>query len=295
MANVTLGFSTPETYYTHRAFFGAVVGRCANRIKGGSFSLEGVTYQVACNDGTNSLHGGRRGFDKYVWDVARVSSTALRFSRLSPDGEEAYPGALSVTVTYSLQGESALRIDYLATTDKPTIVNLTNHAYFNLAGESAGGISEHVLWLNASHYTPVDARLIPTGGIEPVDGTPFDFRAPTAIGARIDEAHPQLVFGGGYDHNFVLEGWRPRQEPALQARVVEPSTGRVLEVLTTEPGIQFYSGNLLDGRPYPRRGGFTLETQHFPDSPSHPEFPSILLRPTEEYRSTTVYAFSVAD
>ena len=299
--NVTLGFGSLDKYRSSQVFFGATIGRFANRIARGAFSLDGVTYQLPINNPPNSLHGGTFGFDTWSWSVREATSSLVSFSRLSRDGEEGYPGNLSVDVRYSLDWGS-LRIDYAASTDAPTLVNLTNHAYFNLAGEDSGDdISNHILWLNASHYTPVDTSLIPTGAIEPVEGTPFDFRQPVPIGERIDAAHPQLEAGGGYDHNWVLDNWDPaNREPLLQARVLEPGSGRVLEVWTTEPGIQFYSGNLLDGslvgtggRPYARRAGFALETQHFPDSPNRSNFPSCVLRPGHEFRSTTIYRFLV--
>jgi aldose 1-epimerase len=276
-ANVSLGFAQPEDYLGgNPAYFGAIIGRVANRIRRGTFVLDGATYHVPSSDGANALHGGVRGFDKRDWTVDALSSTSLRLTRVSPAGEEGFPGELHVQVTYAIVGETSLRIDYLATTDAPTVVNLTHHAYFNLGG----AIDDHVVWLNASAYMPVDDELLPTGDITPVDGTVFDFRQPTRIG------------GGEFDHNWVLDGWDP-SELKLQARVSEPTTGRVLEVRTTEPGIQFYTGNLLDGRPYARRSGFTLETQHFPDSPNRAEFPSTVLRPGNEYRSTTIYAFGL--
>jgi aldose 1-epimerase len=295
--NVTLGFAAPEAYQQPHPYFGALIGRFANRIAGGRFRLDGEPIEVPLSDGPNSLHGGPHGFDKCTWDVAASDARTLLLAYVSRDGEEGYPGTLNVDVTYTVTDDDALRLDYKATTDRTTVVNLTNHTYFNLAGEGSGHVYDHVVWLNADAYTPVSATLIPTGAIEAVDGTPFDFRTPTAIGARIRDAHAQLGYGRGYDHNFVLNNWDGTVQ--LQARVLEPSSGRVLEVWTTEPGIQFYTGNLLDGTLVGSRGAryrsgdaFTLETQHFPDSPNQPDFPSTVLRPGETYRSTTIYRFT---
>jgi aldose 1-epimerase len=300
-ATVTLGFEGFEQYLKNPAYFGALIGRYANRIAHGRFTLDRDNYQVPVNNGPNSLHGGPHGFHTRLWSVRQVGDAALTLSRVSPDGEEGYPGNLSVEVSCSLVESDALRLEYVATTDAATVLNLTNHAYFHLSGESGRDVNNHVVWLNASHFTPVDANLIPTGEIAPVAGTPFDFREPTRIGARIREPHPQLQYAGGYDHNWAFDGWQPSTAaPLLQARVTDPSSGRILEMWTTEPGVQFYTGNQLDGtllgprgHPYTRGAGFTLETQHFPDSPNQPSFPSTVLRPGEEYRSTTVYRFTV--
>jgi aldose 1-epimerase len=301
-ANVVLGLPTLEDYATKNPYFGTITGRYANRIAGGRFTLEGKEYRLTLNNGPNSLHGGKVGFDKRVWkasEAAAPGGVALAFAYLSPDGEEGYPGNLSVEVTYTLTDANELRLDYEATTDKTTVVNLTNHSYFNLAGDGSGSIEGHELLLNASAYTPVDATLIPTGAVEKTAGTPFDFTHPVPIGARIRDGNEQLVRGRGYDHNFVLDKPAPG-ELTLAARVREPRSGRVLEVRTTEPGVQLYTGNFLDGtlvgaagKMYRQGDGFCLETQHFPDSPNHPDFPSTVLKPGETFRSTTVYRFSV--
>jgi aldose 1-epimerase len=310
VADVALGFPTLNDYITtnNSPYFGAIIGRYGNRIAGGMFTLDGVTYQLAKNNnGVNHLHGGNVGFDKRVWagtEVREGSTVGLRLSRVSPNGEEMYPGTLTTTVTYRLTPDNTIRIDYSATTDAPTIVNLTNHSYFNLAGEGSGDINDHQLMINASRYTPVDSTLIPTGALDPVGGTPMDFRRPTAIGERIrDGGFQQLVFGRGYDHNYVLDRKDPSfRQLELAARVTEQSSGRVLTIRTTEPGIQFYSGNFLDstlvgtgGKMYREGDGFALETQHFPDSPNHANFPSTVLRPGQTYQTTTTYQFSTGD
>lgn len=299
LADVVLGFDTLDDYLKGHPYFGAIIGRYGNRIAKGRFQLNGVEYKLAVNNGENHLHGGLKGFDKVVWnarDVSTAEAPALELTYTSKDGEEGYPGTLHVTVVYTLTPANELKIDYAATTDKDTIVNLTNHSYFNLAGQGEGDILGHELMINASRFTPVDAGLIPTGELRSVEGTPFDFRKPVAIGARINQDDQQLKYGNGYDHNFVLD--RTGDGLVLAARVTEPKSGRVMEVYTTEPGIQFYSGNFLDGsnkgkggKIYQRRYGFCLETQHFPDSPNKPNFPSTVLRPGAKYQSTTVYRF----
>jgi aldose 1-epimerase len=297
IADVVLGFDSLDGYLKEHPYFGAIVGRYGNRIAKGRFKLNGVEYKLATNNGENHLHGGIKGFDKAVWK-AKEARGALELSYLSKDGEEGYPGNLSATITYTLGEDNELRIDYHATTDKPTVLNLTNHSYFNLAGQGEGDILGHRITLHADRFTPVDAGLIPTGELKPVAGTPFDFRTPHAIGERINANDEQLARGKGYDHNFVLNGQAGTLRPA--ARVVEPKSGRVLEILTTEPGVQFYTGNFLDGtlrgkggKVYRQRYGFCLETQHFPDSPNQPAFPSTVLKPGDHYRTTTVYRMSV--
>ncbi|MEV0622254.1 aldose epimerase family protein [Nonomuraea sp. NPDC050404] len=297
-ANVTLGFDNLSDYVKKSPYFGCITGRYANRIAKGRFTLDGKTYRLATNDGPNHLHGGAKGFDKRVWKAdpfRRGGSVGLVMTYTSPNGEEGYPGTLRTRVVYTLTGDNRIRMDYRATTSRPTVVNLTNHAYFNLRGEGNGRILGHELQINASRYTPVDKTLIPTGKTPGLGGTPLDFRAPTAIGDRIDNKHQQITRGGGYDHNYVLDGRGLR----TAATVVEPDSGRVLKVITDQPGLQFYSGNFLDGtlrgtggRLYPKRSGFALESQHFPDSPNHANFPSTVLRPGDVYRTTTIYAFS---
>lgn len=301
VANVALGFGKLADYVEKNPYFGTITGRYANRIAGGRFTLDGTTYELAKNNGPNALHGGLAGFDKKLWQAREINGAdrvGVELTYTSPDGEEGYPGTLDTKVTYTLTDDNQLRIAYEATTDKKTVVNLTNHTYFNLAGEGRGSILDHELMLNASAYTPVDGTLIPTGEIAKVQGTPMDFKAPTRIGERIRDGEEQLVYGRGYDHNWVLDKTQPGAL-TLAARVREPTTGRVMEVHTTEPGIQFYAGNFLDGtlvgtggRMYRQGDGFCLETQHYPDSPNHPEFPSTVLEPGQVYETTTVYAFS---
>ena len=300
-ADVTLGFETLAGYLGAHPYFGAIIGRYGNRIANGQFTLNGVVYPLARNNGNNHLHGGLQGFDKVVWNAAELPDArnpGVALTYLSRDGEEGYPGNLAVKVTYTLTAENALRIDYEATTDKETVVNLTNHAYFNLAGAGAGNILQHELRLCADRFTPVDGTLIPTGELRSVTGTPMDFTTLTAIGARIRENYDQIRFGpGGYDHNWVLNS--SDGSLALAATAYEPTTGRVMDVYTTEPGIQFYAGNFLDGtitgkagQTYPQHAGFCLETQHFPDSPNQPNFPATVLQPGQTYRTTTSYQFS---
>src|SRR6184192_1082609 len=307
--DVVLGYDSLTGYLRSSPYFGALIGRYVNRIAHGRFSLDGKTYTLATNNGPNHLHGGLRGFDKVVWDVApfeHPDSVGLVLRYTSPNDEEGYPGTLRTTVTYTLTSANELVFDYSATTDRATPVNLTQHSYFNLAGDGKGDILGHVVTLNADRFTPVDSTLIPTGEIKSVAGTPFDFRTSTAIGARIDRNDEQLRYGRGYDHNFVLnKGGRGGKggiegDVTLAAHVYEPTTGRVMEISTTEPGLQFYSGNFLDGTlrgkhgvVYRHRYGFAMETQHFPDSPNEPAFPTTILRPGEEYRSRTVYRFTV--
>jgi aldose 1-epimerase len=298
--NVVLGFSRLDDYLTKNPFFGAITGRYANRIAKARFALDGKEYALAATSGPNALHGGRRGFDKRVWTatpVATANGVALELTYVSPDGEEGYPGTLDVAVVYTLTDANELRIDYVATTDKPTVVNLTSHSYFNLAGNGSGSALDHLLTINADRFTPVDETLIPTGELAAVAGTPFDFRAPRRIGERIRDGHPQLVYGRGYDHNWVLNT-SPARSPVLAARLHDPETGRAMELSTTEPGVQFYAGNGLDGtllgssrRTYRQSDGLCLETQHFPDSPNKLAFPSTVLRPGDTYRTTTVHRF----
>lgn len=297
LADVVLGFDTLDGYLGPHPYFGALIGRYGNRIAKGKFALGGTTYTLATNNGPNALHGGIKGFDKVLWSAETAAGASLVLTYISQDGEEGYPGTLNTKVTYTLTDDNALRIDYEASTDKPTVVNLTNHSYFNLKDTGASPILDHEIMIAASRYTPVDATLIPTGEIASVEGTPFDFRTATSIGARIDADHEQIKFGLGYDHNFVLD--RTGDGLVLAAKVYEPTTGRELEVHTTEPGVQFYTGNFLDGSvvgkagvAYQKRAAFCLETQHFPDSPNHPDFPSTVLEPRQTYRSTTVYKFS---
>ncbi|HEY5220203.1 MAG TPA: aldose epimerase family protein [Gemmatimonadaceae bacterium] len=300
MADIVLGFDTLAKYVKDSPYFGAIVGRYGNRIAKGHFTLDGKTYTLATNNGPNALHGGVVGFDKVVWAAEPFSndtSVGVVWTHTSPDGDQGYPGTLKARVTYTLTNAGELVIDYDATTDKPTVLNLTNHSYFNLAGAGHGDVLGTVMMINADSTTPVDSTLIPTGKLASVAGTPFDFRTPTAIGARIGDTNQQLKFAGGYDHNFVLN----HADSGLvhAARVVEPTTGRTLDVYTDQPGVQFYTGNFLDGSfagiggTYGHRAGFALETQHFPDSPNHSNFPSVVLRPGQEFHSRTIFKFGV--
>lgn len=299
LGDIVLGYETLEGYLKNSPYFGSIIGRYGNRIGKGQFSLNGKQYTLPKNNGENTLHGGIKGFDKVVWKANEVNSkngVGLSLTYLSKDAEEGFPGNLSVTVVYTLTNNNELKIEYSATTDKTTVVNLTHHSYFNLAGE--GGILNHELMINASRFTPVDSGLIPTGELHSVNGTPMDFTKSAVIGARINQQDEQLTLGRGYDHNWVLNNCS--RKLALAARVYEPGSGRVIEVHTTEPGIQFYSGNFLDGsitgkagQVYKQRYGFCLETQHFPDSPNKPGFPSTVLKPGQKYRTTTIYKFSV--
>ena len=304
--DIVTGFDTLDGYLKMSRFFGAVVGRYGNRIANARFTLDGTAYELAANNGRNHLHGGRRGFDKVVWSgrpAERGGGSAVVLSYVSRDGEEGYPGTLNDTVTYTLTAKDELIVDYAATTDKATPINLTNHSYFNLAGDGHGDILQHLLTIDADRFTPTDDTQIPTGDLAPVNGTPFDFRKPAAVGARIDADHEQIRRGHGYDHNFVLNGGSASpsgERPHHAARLVDPSSGRTLDVATTQPGLQFYSGNNLDGSAvgkgghvYARRTSLCLETQHFPDSPNHPSFPSTILRPGEQFRSQTVFTFGV--
>lgn len=298
LADIVHGFDSLDGYLGSEPYFGAVIGRYGNRIGKGKFTLDGKEYTLALNDGENHLHGGNVGFDKRLWQAREVNGKlgqAIELKYMSLDGEEGYPGTLDVTVTYTLTDANELRIDYQATTDKPTVVNLTNHSYFNLAGE--GDILGHQVLIKAARFTPVDSGLIPTGELRSVIGTAFDFTTSHTIGERIDTGDEQLKFGKGYDHNWVLNA--PSGKLQLAAHVSEPKSGRVMEVLTTEPGLQFYTGNFLDGsnrgkggHVYQHRSAFCMETQHFPDSPHHANFPSTTLRPGQHYHSTTVYRFS---
>ena len=300
LADVVLGHDNFDGYLVNPPYFGAIVGRYANRIANGTFTLDGVKYTLPKNDGQNTLHGGLIGFNKVIWEAKEFKNAkgvGVAFNYLSKDGEEGFPGNLKVKVSYTLTNENQLIIDYEATTDKATPLNLTQHTYFNLAGEGNGDILGHEVMLNADRFTPAEKTLIPTGEIRPVKETPLDFTTPTTIGSRINDNYEQLVIGHGYDHNFVIK--RKDNSITLAARAREPNSGRVLEVYTTEPAVQLYSGNFLDGtlvgkqgHAYKKRDGFCLETQHFPDSPNHPDFPSTILRPGTTFRSQTVFKFS---
>ena len=301
-ADIVLGYDTLDGYENGTSYFGATVGRYGNRIASGKFSIDGKTYTLPKNNGENTLHGGIVGFNKKVWKAREIASKlgeSLEMSYLSADGEEGFPGNLSAKVVFTLSADrNELRIDYTATTDKDTVLNLTNHSYFNLTGEGNGDILDHVMTLHAKQFTPVDKGLIPTGELKNVAGTPMDFNSATAIGKRINESDEQLVFGKGYDHNWVLARAGGGNGLSIAAEAYDPKSGRRLEVLTTEPGVQFYSGNFLDGakgkgnKPYPQRAAFCLETQHFPDSPNHANFPSTLLKPNAVFHSQTVFRFS---
>lgn len=300
-ADVVLGFDRLSKYRDEHPYFGALIGRYGNRIAEGQFAIDGNTYHLPRNNGPNTLHGGESGFDKRLWEAEEVrldQAAGLDLTRVSEDGEQGFPGNLNVKVRYLLNNDNEIVIQYEATTDQPTVCNLTNHSYFNLKGAGNGDILDHELMINADRFTPINETLIPTGELRPVEGTPFDFRDPTPIGKRIKAENQQLEYAGGYDHNFVLQ--RDEEGMVLAASVLEPNSGRFLEVLTTEPGLQFYSGNFLDGsnvgkggKVYEFRNGFCLETQHFPDSPNQEDFPSTVLRPGEVYETRTIYRFSV--
>jgi aldose 1-epimerase len=298
--DIVLGYDNLDGYRTNSPYFGALIGRYGNRIGGAKFTLEGKTYTLAANNGPNTLHGGLKGFDKVVWTakpLAGSSGPALQLTYVSKDGEEGFPGTLSVTAVYTLADQNELRLNFTATTDKPTVCNLTHHSYFNLRGQGDGDILGHEVYINSDKTTPVNKELITTGEYAPVEGTPFDFRKPTAIGARINDPDSQLQFGPGYDHNWVIN--KPMGQLGLQARVHEPTSGRVMEVWSDEPGLQFYAGNFLDGtikgkggKVYQRRTGFCMEPQHYPDSPNKPMFPTTELKPGETFKNTIIYKFS---
>jgi aldose 1-epimerase len=297
-ADVVLGYDHLDGYLKKNPYFGALVGRYGNRIAKGKFALNGKSFSLAANNGPNHLHGGIKGFDKVVWTAKSVETSdgpALQLNYLSKDGEEGFPGNLSVTAVYTLANDNALRLDFAATTDQDTICNLTHHSYFNLRG--SGDVLDYVVQINADQFTPTDAGMIPTGELRPVAGTPFDFRKPIAIGARINSDDEQIKFAKGYDQNWIFD--KPPGQLGLVARVFEKTSGRCMEVFTTEPGMQFYTGNFLDGdiigkggRAYPRRSAFCMEPQHFPDSPNHPHFPSVELKPGQIYKNTILYKFS---
>lgn len=297
--DVVLGYDSLADYIKDTPYFGALIGRYGNRIAKGRFTLNGKGYTLATNNGPNALHGGLKGFDKVVWKptvIATAQGPGLKLEYVSKDGEEGYPGTLTVTATYTLTEDNALELEFNATTDQDSVVNLTHHSYFNLAGQ--GDILNHQVMIPAAKFTPVDATLIPTGQLRPVEGTPFDFRQLTAIGARIQQDDEQLKFGGGYDHNWVVD--KPLGQLGLMARVFEPTSGRVMEVLSDEPGLQFYSGNFLNGSNKGKRGwvyqlrnGFCMEPQHYPDSPNQPAFPSVVLKPGQVFHNTIIYRFSV--
>jgi aldose 1-epimerase len=294
-ADVVLGYDSLDGYLAKSPYFGAIIGRYGNRIAGGKFTLDGKTYSIPPNDGPNALHGGPRGFDKVVWKAKQIPH-GIELSHVSPDGDQGFPGTLSAVVRYTLSGKD-LKIEYSATTDKKTVLNLTNHSYFNLAGQGNGDILKHEVKLNAGRFTPVNDVLIPTGELATVEGTPFDFRKSTSVGARINHDNEQLRRGKGYDHNWVLDSGGGKLSEA--GEVYEPTTGRVMQVWTDQPGVQFYTGNFLDGtitgkdgKVYQQRSALCLETQHFPDSPNHPNFPSTELKPGQKYHTVTIYRFS---
>jgi aldose 1-epimerase len=299
LEDIVLGFDTLDPYLAGVPYYGATIGRFGNRIAGGKFTLDGAAYQLPTNNGPNSLHGGNQGFDKRVWTAkpfVNKQGPGLKLTYVSADGEEGYPGQLTTHVTYQLRNNNSLSIDYSATTTKPTVVNLTNHSYFNLSGDTDHSIVDEILTINADKFTPVDATLIPTGVLQPVAGTPFDLRKPTIIGMHINDDDQQIHYGPGYDHNWVLV--KPKPGAMTTASVLsDPTSGRVLETKTTEPGLQFYTGNFQDGKPagtgsvFKHRTGLTLEPQHFPDSPNQPSFPSTVLRPGHTYTSHTVFIF----
>ncbi|MVT06893.1 aldose epimerase family protein [Chitinophaga tropicalis] len=299
LEDVELGYDNIAQYVsTKERYYGGIVGRYGNRIAKGKFKVDGKEYTLAQNNGQNHLHGGKKGFNDVVWDAEQPDAHTLKLHYLSKDGEEGYPGNLDITLTYELTDSNELKISYQATTDKATVVNLTNHSFFNLHGAGNGDINDHIMMINADKFTPVDSTLIPTGKLEDVKGTPMDFTTPTAIGDRVDNNFEQLKFGKGYDHNYVLN--KKGNELSLAATVLEPQSGRYLEVWTNEPGVQFYGGNFLDGtdkgkegKTYVHRGAFCLETQHYPDSPNQPSFPSVVLKPGETYNSVCVYKFGV--
>ncbi len=299
--DIVLGFNDLKSYLNDHPYFGSIIGRYGNRIANGKFSLNGKEYILAKNNGTNNLHGGIKGFDKQIWNVNEIkdkSSVGIELTYLSKDGEEGFPGNLSVAVTYTINNNNEFRIDYKATTDIVTICNLTNHSYFNLSGEGNGSILDHEVMIKANKYTPINSSLITTGELADVTGTPFDFQTPTPIGKNINEDNLQLKYAGGYDHNYVLDKPKDSKALLLAATVNNPKSGRSMDVLTTEPGIQFYSGNFLDGtlvgksgKNYNQRYGFCLETQHYPDSPNKPNFPSTILEPGQTYLTSTIYKF----
>ncbi|OMP78862.1 galactose mutarotase [[Flexibacter] sp. ATCC 35208] len=299
LEDVELGYDNISRYVsTKERYYGGIVGRYGNRIAKGKFKLDGKEYTLATNNNQNHLHGGKKGFNDVVWDAEQTAPNSLKLHYVSKDGEEGYPGNLDITLTYTLTDSNELKIDYSATTDKATVVNLTNHSFFNLHGAGNGDINDLILTINADKFTPVDSTLIPTGKLEAVKGTPMDFTTPTKIGERVDADFEQLKFGRGYDHNYVLN--KKGNELSLAAKVEDPTSGRTLEVWTTEPGVQFYGGNFLDGtdkgkddKTYVHRGAFCLETQHFPDSPNQPAFPSVVLKPGATYTSECIYKFGV--